>query len=80
MSMGFSRQEYWDGLPLPSSGDLPNPGIEPGSPHCGQTLYHLNHQGRGGEGVGVGVCVWVGGWGCGCVCVSVCVCVKECTM
>ena len=31
-SMGFSRQEYWSGLPFPSSGDLPNPGIEPGSP------------------------------------------------
>ena len=30
--MGFSRQEYWSGLPLPSPGDLPNPGIEPGSP------------------------------------------------
>ena len=32
LSMGFSRQEYWSGLPLPSPGDLPNPGIEPGSP------------------------------------------------
>ena len=31
-SMGFSRQEYWSGLPLPSPGDLPYPGIEPGSP------------------------------------------------
>ena len=31
-SMGFSRQEYWGGLPFPSPGDLPNPGIEPGSP------------------------------------------------
>ena len=28
-SMGFSRQEYWSGLPFPSPGDLPNPGIEP---------------------------------------------------
>ena len=28
-SMGFSRQEYWSGLPLPSLGDLPDPGIEP---------------------------------------------------
>ena len=27
--MGFSRQEYWSGLPFPSPGDLPNPGIEP---------------------------------------------------
>ena len=32
LSMGFSRKEYWSGLPLPSPGDLPNPGIEPGSP------------------------------------------------
>ena len=30
--MGFSRQEYWGGLPFPSPGDLPDPGIEPGSP------------------------------------------------
>jgi len=29
---GFSRQEYWSGLPLPSPGDLPNPGIKPRSP------------------------------------------------
>ena len=31
-SMGFSRQEYWSRLPFPSPGDLPDPGIEPGSP------------------------------------------------
>ena len=31
-SMGFSRQEYWSGLSFPSPGDLPNPGIKPGSP------------------------------------------------
>ena len=31
-SMGFSRQEYWSGLPFPSPGDLPNPGIEPKPP------------------------------------------------
>ena len=31
-SMGFSRQEYWSGLPFSSPGDLPNPGIKPGSP------------------------------------------------
>ena len=31
-SMGFSRQEYWSGLPFPSPGDLPDPRIEPGSP------------------------------------------------
>ena len=32
LSMGFSRQEYWSGLPFSSPGDLSNPGIEPGSP------------------------------------------------
>ena len=31
-SKGFSRQECWSGLPFPSPGDLPEPGIEPGSP------------------------------------------------
>ena len=31
-SMGVSRQGYWSGLPFPSLGDLPDPGIEPGSP------------------------------------------------
>ena len=31
-SMGFSRQEYWSGLSFPYAGDLPDPGIEPGSP------------------------------------------------
>ena len=32
LSVGFSRQEYWSGLSFPSPGDLPDPGIEPGSP------------------------------------------------
>ena len=32
LSMGFFRQEYWSGLPFPSPGDLPDPGIEPMSP------------------------------------------------
>ena len=41
--MGFSRQEYWSGLPLSSAGDLPDPGIEP-KPHALQAdslLYKL---------------------------------------
>ena len=42
LSMGFSRQEYWTGLPCPPPGDLPDPGIEPRSP---QILYCLSHQG-----------------------------------
>ena len=32
LSMEFSKQEYWSGLPFPSPGDLPNPEIEPGFP------------------------------------------------
>ena len=32
LSVGFFRQEYWSGLPFPSPGDLPDPGIEPASP------------------------------------------------
>ena len=32
LAMGFPRQEYWSGLPFPSLGDLPDPGIKPGSP------------------------------------------------
>ena len=44
LSVGFSRQEYWSGLPFPSPGDLPNPVIEPRSPVL-QADYHLSHQG-----------------------------------
>ena len=32
MSMGFSRQDYWNGLPCPAPGDLPAPGIKPTTP------------------------------------------------
>ena len=44
LSMEFSRQVYWSGLPFSLSGDLPNPGLEPTSPcllHCRQVLYPL---------------------------------------
>ena len=47
-SMGFSRQEYWSGLPLPSPGDLPDPGIEPGSPAFQADALPLSHQGNQG--------------------------------
>ena len=40
LSMGFSRQEYWNRLPFPSPGDLPNSGTEPESRDCRQILYH----------------------------------------
>ena len=36
LSMGFSKQEYWNGLPCPPPRDLPDPGVEPGSPALGR--------------------------------------------
>ena len=44
LSMEFSKQEYWSGLPCRSSGDLPNPGIDPGLLHCRWILDRLSHQ------------------------------------
>ena len=48
LSMGFSRQEYWSGLPCPPSGDLSNLGIEPRSPtlQADFFFYCLSHQGN----------------------------------
>ena len=60
LSMGFSRQEYWSGLPCPPPGNLPNPGIEtasPESPALQADSLPLSH------------------WGSPYVCVCVCVCV-----
>ena len=46
LSMQFSRQEYWSGLPFPPPGDLPNPGIKPASPVlAGRYFTPLNYQG-----------------------------------
>ena len=45
LSMRFSSQEYWNGQPFPSPEDLPDPGIEPGSPALQAVLYYLSHQG-----------------------------------
>ena len=45
LSLGFSRQEHWSGLPCASPGDLTNPGIKPGLPLCKIILYQLSHQG-----------------------------------
>ena len=42
LSMGFSRQEYWSGLPFPFPGDFPHPGIEPGSPALHGDSTNLN--------------------------------------
>jgi len=43
--MGFSRQEYWNGLSFSSPEDLPYPGLEPSLLQCRQMLCHLSHQG-----------------------------------
>ena len=40
----FPRQEYWSGLPFPSPGDLPDPGIEPTSPALATSLLPLSHR------------------------------------
>ena len=46
LSMGFSRQEYWSGLPFSSPGDLLDSGIEPRSPALQRILYHIGRQGN----------------------------------
>ena len=46
LSMEFSRQEYWSGLPFPSPGNLPNPGIKHGAPTFQVNSLHLSHWGR----------------------------------
>ena len=48
LSMGFSRQEYWSGLPFPSPGDLPDPGIERESP-ASQVDFTIRATGEGFE-------------------------------
>ena len=45
LSVGFSRQEYWSGLPFPPPVDLPTQGSNPGLLPCRQMLYRLSHQG-----------------------------------
>ena len=45
LSMGFSRQEYWSGVPLPSLGIFSTQGLNLGLWHCKQTLHCLSHQG-----------------------------------
>ena len=46
LAIGFSRQEYWCGLPFPSPGDRPNPGIEPGSPALQVDSFLTELQGK----------------------------------
>ena len=46
LSMGFSRQEYWSGLPFPSPGDLPDPGIEPTSSELSRRFFTTKPPGK----------------------------------
>ena len=45
LSMGFLKQEYWSGLPFPSPGDLPDPGIKPGSSALAGKLFTIEPPG-----------------------------------
>ena len=45
LSVEFFRQEYWSGLTFPSPGDLPDPGMEPGSPALQADSLRLSHKG-----------------------------------
>ena len=49
LSMDFSRQDYWSGVPYPSPVELPDQGSNLGFLHCRQILYCLSHQGSPGE-------------------------------
>ena len=55
LSMAFSRQEYWSGLPFPSPGHLPEPGIEPASPALAAGFFTTAPPGKPKGGAG---CVW----------------------
>ena len=46
LSVEFSRQEYWSGLPFPTPGDLPNPGIEPTSPALAGSFFSTELHGK----------------------------------
>ena len=46
LSMGFPRQEYWTGLPFPSPGDLPDPGIKPTSPTLAGGFFTMEPPGK----------------------------------
>ena len=55
LSMGFSRQEYWSGLPFPPPRDLPNPGIEPSSPALASRFFTTEPAGKPTPGQSIGL-------------------------
>ena len=66
LCVGFPRQEYWSGLPFPTPGDLPNPGIEPTSLTLAGRFFTIEPPGKP-------MCVW-----CMQVCGCVCACARLC--
>ena len=52
LSMGFPREEHWSGLPFPSLGNLPNPGIKPASPALQADSLPLSHREKPGLSIG----------------------------
>ena len=50
--MGFSRQEYWSGVPVPSQGIFLTQRLNPGFLHHRQTLYRMSHKEAAGQGEG----------------------------
>ena len=55
---GFSRQEYWSGLPFPSPGDLPDPEIEPGSPTLEADTLTSEPPGKPAQVIRCPICYW----------------------
>ena len=51
LSMGIPRQEYCSGLPFPPPGDLPDPGVEPGSPALAGGFFTTEPPGKSSKGV-----------------------------
>ena len=66
LSMGFSRQEYWSGLPFPSPGELPDPGTEPVSPALQANALTSEPPGKP---TSVGIYIYIYIYVCVCVCV-----------
>ena len=63
LSMGFSKQEYWSGLPFPSPGYHPSPGINQALLYYRQILYHFSHQENLSlDKVVINSCCW--SWSC----------------